>query len=159
VLHQQLADARAQLPARVGGARHEQAAHAAGLVDRREQEHAAVCISRGLARAAGAYAAGERDAVLTRTVTGKSCRTLRNAFSAAYDAPGAPEPLPAPLQNMLWWAHGRTRVERARAEPFLTYPVGQLVGDMNADSSVRQVVQDMLLELAETKERLDGMLG
>lgn len=104
-------------------------------------------------------AAGERDAVLTRTVTGKSCRTLRNAFTAAYDAPGAPEPLPAPLQNMLWWAHGRTRVERARAEPFLTYPVGQLVGDMNADSSVRQVVQDMLLELAETKERLDAMLG
>ena len=74
-------------------------------------------------------------------------------------APGAPDPLPAPLQNMLWWAHGRTRVERARAEPFLTYPVGQLVGDMNAESSVRQVVQDMLLELAETKERLDGMLG
>ncbi|HQQ52271.1 MAG: nitronate monooxygenase [Ottowia sp.] len=105
------------------------------------------------------YKAGESDAVLTRTVTGKSCRTLRNAFTEAYDRPGAPEPLPAPLQNMLWWAHGRTRVERARAEPFLTYPVGQLVGDMNADSSVRQVVQDMLLELAETKERLDGMLG
>ena len=104
-------------------------------------------------------AAGESDAVLTKTVTGKSCRTLRNAFTEAYGRPGAPQPLPAPLQNMLWWAHGRTRVERARAEPFLTYPVGQLVGDMNQESSVRQVVQDMLLELAETKERLDAMLG
>ena len=104
-------------------------------------------------------AAGESDAVLTRTVTGKSCRTLRNAFTEAYSRPGAPEPLPAPLQNMLWWAHGRTRVERVKAEPFLTYPVGQLVGDMNEESSVRQVVQDMLLELAETKERLDAMLG
>ena len=104
-------------------------------------------------------AAGEGDAVLTKTVTGKSCRTLRNAFTEAWDRPGAPRTLPAPLQNMLWWAHGRTRVERVKAEAFLTYPVGQLVGDMNEESSVRQVVQDMLQELAETKERLDAMLG
>ena len=104
-------------------------------------------------------ASGPADAVLTRTVTGKPCRTLRNAFTDAWDQPGAPRTLPAPLQNMLWWAHGRTRVERAKAEAFLTYPVGQLVGDMNAESSVRQVVQDMLLELAETKLRLDAMLG
>ena len=103
--------------------------------------------------------AGEGDAVLTKTVTGKSCRTLRNAFTEAWDRPGAPRTLPAPLQNMLWWAHGRTRVERVKAEAFLTYPVGQLVGDMNEESSVRQVVQDMLQELAETKERLDAMLG
>lgn len=103
--------------------------------------------------------AGGDDAVLTKTVTGKQCRTLRNAFTEAWDRPGAPKTLPAPLQNMLWWAHGRTRVERAKAEAFLTYPVGQLVGDMNEESSVRQVVQDMLVELAETKERLDTMLG
>jgi NAD(P)H-dependent flavin oxidoreductase YrpB (nitropropane dioxygenase family) len=103
--------------------------------------------------------AGGDDAVLTKTVTGKQCRTLRNAFSDAWDQPGAPKTLPAPLQNMLWWAHGRTRVERVNAEAFLTYPVGQLVGDMNEETSVRQVVQDMLVELAETKERLDRMLG
>ncbi len=103
--------------------------------------------------------ARSEDAVLTKTVTGKQCRTLRNAFTEAWDRPGAPKTLPAPLQNMLWWAHGRTRVERAKAEAFLTYPVGQLVGDMNEESSVRQVVQDMLVELAETKERLDTMLG
>ena len=103
--------------------------------------------------------AGGDDAVLTKTVTGKQCRTLANAFTDAYARPGAPKPLPAPLQNMLWWAHGRTRVERAKAEAFLTYPVGQLVGDMNEETSVRQVVQDMLVELAESKERLDRMLG
>lgn len=105
------------------------------------------------------FAAGENDAMLTKTVTGKQCRTLRNAFSEGYEKPGAPKPLPAPLQNMLWWAHGRTRVERVNAEDFLTYPVGQLVGDMNEETSVRQVVQDMLVELAEAKERLDNMLG
>lgn len=104
-------------------------------------------------------AAGADDAILTRTVTGKQCRTLRNAFSEAYEKPGAPRPLPAPLQNMLWWAHGRTRVERVNAWDFLTYPVGQLVGDMKEETSVRQVVQDMLVELADTKARLDEMLG
>ena len=105
------------------------------------------------------FKAGENDAMLTKTVTGKQCRTLRNAFSEAYERPGAPQPLPAPLQNMLWWAHGRTRVERFHAEDFLTYPVGQLVADMTEETSVRQVVQDMLNELVEAKERLDHMLG
>nr|WP_255429116.1 nitronate monooxygenase [Ramlibacter albus] len=80
------------------------------------------------------FTAGASDAILTRKVTGEQCRTLCNAFSEAYARSGAPEPLPAPLQNMLCWAHGRTRVERANAEPFLTYPVGQLVGDMNEES-------------------------
>lgn len=105
------------------------------------------------------FRAGENDAMLTKSVTGKQCRTLRNAFSEAYERPGAPAPLPAPLQNMLWWAHGRTRVERVNAQEFLTYPVGQLVGDMNEETSVRQVVQDMLNELVEARERLDDMLG
>lgn len=102
--------------------------------------------------------AGGDDAVLTKSVTGKQCRTLRSAFTDAWNAPSAPKPLPSPLQGMLWWAHGRTRVERVDAEDFLTYPVGQLVGDMNEETSVRQVVQDMLVELADTKARLDGML-
>lgn len=103
--------------------------------------------------------AGGDDAVLTKSVTGKQCRTLRNAFTEAWNRPGAPQPLPSPLQGMLWWAHGRTRVERVQAEEFLTYPVGQLVGDMNEETSVRQVVQDMLVELAETKSRLDDMIS
>ena len=68
------------------------------------------------------YAADSDDAVLTRAVTGKPCRTLRSAFTDAYEQPGAPEPLPAPLQNILWWAEGRTRVERVRKRDFLTYP-------------------------------------
>jgi len=50
-------------------------------------------------------------------------------------------------------------MERARAKEFMTYPVGQIVGDMTEETSVRQVVQDMLNELLESKERLDRMLG
>jgi NAD(P)H-dependent flavin oxidoreductase YrpB (nitropropane dioxygenase family) len=104
------------------------------------------------------FTAESEDAVLTKSVTGKQCRTLRSKFTDAWEAEGAPPTLPAPSQGLLWWGHGRTRVERVRAKDYLTYPVGQIVGDMKAESSVRQVVQDMLMELAETKERLDHML-
>jgi hypothetical protein len=50
-------------------------------------------------------------------------------------------------------------VERVRAHDFLTYPVGQLVGDMNEETTVRQVVHDMLNEFVEAKARLDDMVG
>ena len=105
------------------------------------------------------FAAEAADAVLTTTVTGKPCRTLRNAFSDAWEAPGAPPTLPAPTQNYLWWQEGRTRVERVRAKEFLTYPVGQVVGDMQAETSVRQVVYDLMEELIEARDRLNAMVG
>lgn len=105
------------------------------------------------------FAASSEDAVLTRSVTGKPCRTLRSKFTDAWDQPGAPATLPAPLQALLWWGQGRTRVERVRAKDFLTYPVGQIVGDMTEETSVKNVVYDMLNELIESKERLDHLMS
>lgn len=104
------------------------------------------------------FEAGAEDAVLTRSVTGKPCRTLRCSFTDAWDQPDAPPTLPAPLQAVLWWGQGRTRVERARVKDFLTYPVGQLVGDMTEETSVRQVVYDMMEELLDARARLGAML-
>jgi len=101
------------------------------------------------------FAAEPEDAVLTRSVTGKPCRTLRSAFTDAYDLPDAPAPLPAPLQNILWWAEGRTRVERVTAKDYLTYPVGQLVGDMHQQRSVREVIHSMMDELLESHEHIN----
>jgi NAD(P)H-dependent flavin oxidoreductase YrpB (nitropropane dioxygenase family) len=63
------------------------------------------------------------------------------------------------LQGLLWWGEGRLRVERARAAEFLTYPVGQIVGDMTSETTVRQVVREMLEELVESKERLDRLFA
>ncbi|NYT64278.1 nitronate monooxygenase [Alcaligenaceae bacterium] len=105
------------------------------------------------------FEAGPEDAVLTRSVTGKPCRTLRCAFTDAWDQPGAPDTLPAPLQAVLWWGQGRTRVERVREKSFLTYPVGQIVGDMRQETSVRNVIHDMMNELIEAQERIGAMLG
>ncbi len=104
------------------------------------------------------FEAEAEDAMLTTSVTGKPCRTLRNRFSEAYEAPGAPPTLPAPTQNYLWWQEGRTRVERVRAKDFLTYPVGQIVGDMAEEISVREVVYELLNEMLEARERLDDLL-
>src|ERR1043166_983729 len=101
------------------------------------------------------FAAEANDAVLSKSFTGKQCRVLRSRFTEAWEKPGAPDTLPAPLQVFLCWAYGRTRMERARAKEFMTYPVGQIVGDMTAETSVRQVVHEMLTELLEAKERLD----
>ncbi len=105
------------------------------------------------------FAAEAQDAVLSKSYTGKQCRVLRSRFTEAWEQPGALATLPAPLQVFLCWAHGRTRMERARAKEFMTYPVGQIVGDMTEETSVRQVVHDMLNELLESKERLDRILG
>jgi NAD(P)H-dependent flavin oxidoreductase YrpB (nitropropane dioxygenase family) len=104
------------------------------------------------------FEADASDAILTTSVTGKPCRTLRNRFSEAYDEPGAPATLPAPTQNYLWWQEGRTRVERVRAKEFLTYPVGQVVGDMHEEISVKEVVYELLNEMLDAKERLNDIL-
>jgi NAD(P)H-dependent flavin oxidoreductase YrpB (nitropropane dioxygenase family) len=103
------------------------------------------------------FEANSEDAVLTRSVTGKPCRTLRSAFTEAYEKADAPAPLAAPLQNILWWAEGRTRVERVSAKDYLTYPVGQLVGDMRAETSVRNVIHSMMDELLEARERVQTL--
>ncbi len=105
------------------------------------------------------FEAEANDAIMTKSVTGKPCRTLNNQFSRAWNARNAPDMLPAPLQNYLWWQEGRTRVERVRAKDFLTYPVGQIVGDMTEETSVKEVVYDFINELLESKDRLDNMLS
>jgi len=105
------------------------------------------------------FEAEAADAILTPTVTGKPCRTLRNAFSEAWNAPDAPPTLPAPTQNYLWWQEGRTRVERVRAKEFLTYPVGQVVGDMREETTVRQEVYRIMEEMIAARDRLNTMLG
>lgn len=103
------------------------------------------------------YAAGAEDAVQSRSITGKPCRTLKSRYTEAWDQPGAPKPLPMPLQSLAY-TETRLRMERAHAKDWLTYPVGQVVGDMKADTTVRQVIHDMLDEFADAVERLNGLV-
>jgi NAD(P)H-dependent flavin oxidoreductase YrpB (nitropropane dioxygenase family) len=97
------------------------------------------------------------DTSRTRSYTGKPARFLRNAWTEAWDAPDAPPSLMRPLQHLLSKPATR-RAERSRAEPLLGTPVGQVVGQMNEEMSVRQVYENMIVEFADAWERMSQIV-
>jgi len=99
------------------------------------------------------FAAESGDAVQTRSKTGKPGRMLRSKLTEAWEKPGALKPLPMPWQTVLN-TEAKLRIDRSRHPEFLTCPVGQIVGIMKEETSVRQVIYDMLEEFAETVERM-----
>ncbi|ROM33982.1 monooxygenase [Pseudomonas poae] len=103
------------------------------------------------------FAARAEDAVQSRSVTGKPCRMLRSKFSEAWEQPGAPAPLTMPLQTLAT-QETRLRIERARAHEYMSYPVGQVVGDMYRETSVREIFYSFLQGFIEASERLSALL-
>lgn len=104
------------------------------------------------------YKARAGDAVQTRSKTGKPGRMLRSRYTEAWVAPGAPPTLPMPWQSVLN-IEARLRIDRARALDHMTCPVGQIVGDITHESSVRQRIYDILDEFAETMSVLPERVG
>lgn len=104
------------------------------------------------------FAAKAEDAIQSRAMTGKPCRMLRSEFSDMWLAPGAPATLPMPLQTIAT-AEMRMRIERAGAKDYMSYPVGQIVGDMKHESSVRQVVMAMLEEFVDAASSLSALVS
>jgi len=103
-------------------------------------------------------AAESTDAVLTKAYTGKNCRILRSEWTDAWDQPGAPKPLGFPLQPYLI-NESMKRIERYKVKELMTYPAGQIIGQLHEEQTVRQVFYDMLAELADTAERLNNVIG
>lgn len=103
-------------------------------------------------------AAESRDAVRSRSMTGKPARQLRTAWTEAWERPGAPKTLPMPLQGIVFseLAH---RVTRAKSRALSGSPVGQIVSRMNTVRSSREVVREMVEECVEAKDRLDTLFG
>jgi NAD(P)H-dependent flavin oxidoreductase YrpB (nitropropane dioxygenase family) len=104
------------------------------------------------------FQAGADDAIQSRSRTGKPCRMLRSKFTEAWDGATAPAPLPMPMQTMAV-AESLMRLERAHADDYLTYPVGQLVGNMQHETSVRHIIQDMLEDFIAATEQLNALLA
>ncbi len=98
-------------------------------------------------------AAQSSDTVRTRAFTGKPGRFLKSAWSDAWGAPDAPSPLGRPLQYFLR-TPAFARIDRVGAKALVSSPIGQIVGEMNEESTVRQVFMDMLTEYADAVERL-----
>jgi len=103
------------------------------------------------------FAATSSDTIKTPAYSGKAARYLKSAWSDAWHAPGAPSPLMRPVQYLLRFP-AYARINRVGAEPLMTTPVGQVVGQMNEETSVKQVVYDMLLEFSESVERLNNLV-
>ncbi|MET0378013.1 MAG: nitronate monooxygenase [Spongiibacteraceae bacterium] len=103
------------------------------------------------------FEAKSEDAIQSRALTGKPCRVLKSNYTEAWAQSGAPKYLPMPLQSFVG-TEARLRIEKAKAKPWMSYPVGQLVGDMKYENTVRDVVQGMLTEFLESVERLNALL-
>ncbi|MBU6282185.1 nitronate monooxygenase [bacterium] len=109
-------------------------------------------------------AATSDDTRRSRSLTGKPARMLRTAWTDAWESPGAPDPLPMPLQSMVV-ADAQRRIHRVAhqgdngARRLVTYFVGQVVGQLNASKSSRTVVAEMVEGFVEATERLHGILG
>ena len=109
-------------------------------------------------------AANSRQTVRSKSRTGKYTRQLRSAWTDAWQAPGAPEPLPMPLQSLvsepaLAKINKLAEAGDPGAKALATYWVGQGVGLMNESMSVRSVVFEFMEDFADrvrTHEHIDG---
>ena len=100
----------------------------------------------------------------SRSRTGKHSRQLVSAWTQAWEADGAPEPLPMPLQPMvaepaLAKVNKLAEGGHEGAKDLSTYWVGQGVGLMNQSISASDVVQEFKEDFIEAYERLADFIG
>jgi NAD(P)H-dependent flavin oxidoreductase YrpB (nitropropane dioxygenase family) len=107
--------------------------------------------------------ASARDTVRSRSRTGKPTRQLKSPWTAAWSAPGMPEPLEMPLQGMIS-RPALAKVDKlaesghAGAKELATYYVGQAVGLMKHELRARDVVYEFKKDFAEAVERLSATM-
>ena len=109
-------------------------------------------------------AANSRQTVRSRSRTGKYTRQLKSAWTDAWTAEEAPDPLPMPLQGVLAGAAFRkinklAQSDHPGARQLVNYYVGQGVGLMNETVSARTVVYTFMQDFADAAERLADALG
>ncbi len=103
-------------------------------------------------------AASSRDTVRSRSMTGKPARMLRTAWTDAWESESSPGTLPMPLQFMLT-AEAFQRIQRSQNPELVGLPVGQIVGAMNDERPVRDVVYGLVEEYLAAVERLNAITG
>ena len=53
----------------------------------------------------------------------------------------------------------RIRIEKAHRDDLCSFPAGQVVGNMKEETSVRQVMQDLMQEYIDTAERISPLIN
>ena len=118
------------------------------------QEYALTAAAPALREAL--LAATSSDTVRSRIYSGKPARLLRNRWTQVWAEPGAPEPLPMPLQNLLV-SEAHQRLMHSGRPDLVPMPVGQIVGRMNEVRPVAEVVAALVRETEEAIDRLNGL--
>ena len=109
------------------------------------------------------YAAESRDAVRSRSLSGKPARMLRTAWTEAWESEECPGFLPMPLQYMAC-ADANARIMHysrnpdSRARELLGMPIGQVVSRMTEEKKSAEVILEFMEEFIGASERLQGML-
>jgi NAD(P)H-dependent flavin oxidoreductase YrpB (nitropropane dioxygenase family) len=103
-------------------------------------------------------AATSADTVRSRIYSGKPARLLRNRWTAAWEQPGAPEPLPMPLQNILV-ARAHQRLMASGQPDVVPMPAGQVIGRITEIRAVADVMADLVRETGEALDRLGRLRG
>ncbi len=109
------------------------------------------------------FAARSRDAVRSRSLSGKPARLLRTGWTEAWEREDCPGTLPMPLQYMAC-SEAQSRINRAarkegaKARELVGMPVGQVVGRLNAEVSAADVIYQFMDEFVESVERLQKTL-
>ena len=103
-------------------------------------------------------AATSSDTVRRRIYTGKPARLLKSRWTDAWDADGAPEPLPMPLQNILV-SGAHQRMSEAADPTTVAMPVGQIVGRMNEIRPVADIIGELVSGFEDASRRLDDIRG
>jgi NAD(P)H-dependent flavin oxidoreductase YrpB (nitropropane dioxygenase family) len=96
------------------------------------------------------------DTVRRRYYTGKPARLLKTRWTDAWDADGAPEPLPMPLQNILV-SEAHQRMNESSDPTAVSMPVGQIVGRMNEIRPAAEIIAELVAGFEEASRRLDGI--
>lgn len=96
------------------------------------------------------------DTVRRRIYTGKPARLLKSRWTDAWDADGAPEPLPMPLQNILV-SEAHQRMSENSDPTVVAMPVGQIVGRMNEIRPVADIIAELVSGFEEATRRLDAI--
>ncbi|MGF1454641.1 MAG: NAD(P)H-dependent flavin oxidoreductase [Alphaproteobacteria bacterium] len=108
-------------------------------------------------------AASSADTVRSKSRTGKFSRQLRSPWTDAWESEGSPDPLPMPLQSMVS-EPALAKIDKLAdgghrgAKELATYWVGQGVGMMNSQQSVRSVMVEFMEDFLAAYDRLHGYL-
>ncbi|HEX9066598.1 MAG TPA: nitronate monooxygenase family protein [Streptosporangiaceae bacterium] len=101
-------------------------------------------------------AATSSDTVRSRIYSGKPARLLKNEWTKAWEDPGAPAPLPMPLQNLLV-SEAHQRLMDSGNPAVVPMPVGQIVGRMNDVRPVAEVMEGLIAQARDAMARLDTL--